>query len=120
MIGPECVHCDEHDVWLSGYRAELEISSMTAREYGWNEEEESEELRHRLHYEDLRRDKRAASRKVAKQTLSGPKTRDMTERHSHPHFNDQGTLHWHRSWAEALAEASEGGKKVFIEFGREL
>jgi hypothetical protein len=44
----------------------------------------------------------------------------MSERHSHPHFNDQGTLHWHTSWAEALAEASEGGKKVFIEFGREL
>jgi len=44
----------------------------------------------------------------------------MSERHSHPHFNDQGTLHWYTSWGEALAAASEGGKKIFVEFGREL
>lgn len=48
--------------------------------------------------------------------LMGPNTRDM----SHPHFNDQGTLSWHTKWSEAHAAAVEGGKKIFIEFGREL
>lgn len=38
----------------------------------------------------------------------------------HPHFDDKGTLDWHRSFASALAEAKAAGKLVFIEMGREL
>ncbi len=52
--------------------------------------------------------------------LLGPNTRDMSELRAHPHFNDQGTLAWHTKWSEAHAAAAEGGKKIFIEFGREL
>ena len=44
----------------------------------------------------------------------------MSDPQAHPHFNDQGTLHWHTKWSEAHAAAVEGGKKIFIEFGREL
>ena len=39
---------------------------------------------------------------------------------SHPHFDDGGTLVWHRRWSDALDAARAEGKKVFIEFGREL
>jgi hypothetical protein len=39
---------------------------------------------------------------------------------SHPHFDDRGTLTWHTSLAEAKAAAAAEGKKIFIEFGREL
>lgn len=44
----------------------------------------------------------------------------MTTKQSHPHFNDKGTLHWHTSFAAAMAEAQSGGKTIFIELGREL
>ena len=39
---------------------------------------------------------------------------------SHPHFDDQGILTWYRSLAEAKAAASAEGKRILIEFGREL
>ena len=52
--------------------------------------------------------------------LLEPNTRDMSELRAHPHFNDQGTLDWHTQWGAAHAAATEGGKKIFIEFGREL
>lgn len=38
----------------------------------------------------------------------------------HPHFDDGGTLHWYTSWDEAVAAARAEGKRIFIEFGREL
>ena len=44
----------------------------------------------------------------------------MTQNTPHPHFDDQGTLHWHTQMAAALAQAKAEGKQVFIEFGREL
>jgi hypothetical protein len=44
----------------------------------------------------------------------------MTERIAHPHFDDQGTLDWHTSIADAQAQAKREGKLIFIEFGREL
>lgn len=44
----------------------------------------------------------------------------MSERRPHPHFDDRGTLDWHRSWAEASATARREEKRVFIEIGREL
>lgn len=44
----------------------------------------------------------------------------MTEKTSHPHFNDRGTLHWHTRLDDALAQAKAEGKRVFIEFGRQL
>jgi hypothetical protein len=44
----------------------------------------------------------------------------MSDLQGHPHFNDSGTLHWHTRWAEAQALAQSEGKKIFIEFGREL
>ncbi len=44
----------------------------------------------------------------------------MNERSSHPHFDDRGTLEWHTRFADALAAATAGNKKIFIEFGREL
>ncbi len=44
----------------------------------------------------------------------------MTEKRPHPHFDDHGTLDWHTSWSEALARAKAEGKRVFVEFGREL
>ena len=39
---------------------------------------------------------------------------------AHPHFDDQGTLHWHTRIAEALTQGQAEEKLVFIEFGREL
>ncbi|MEE2940270.1 MAG: hypothetical protein VX460_07795 [Planctomycetota bacterium] len=39
---------------------------------------------------------------------------------SHPHFDDRGTLRWYTSLADARAEAAATGKRIFIEFGREL
>ena len=39
---------------------------------------------------------------------------------SHPHFDDRGTLRWFTSLADARAEAAATGKRIFIEFGREL
>lgn len=38
----------------------------------------------------------------------------------HPHFDDRGTLDWHPRLDDALAAARRQGKRVFIEFGREL
>jgi len=38
----------------------------------------------------------------------------------HPHFDDRGTLEWYTRWDDALAAARQGGKLVFIDFGREL
>lgn len=43
----------------------------------------------------------------------------MTES-SHPHFNDQGTLAWTTTLSEAQDRARAEGKRIFIEFGREL
>ena len=34
--------------------------------------------------------------------------------------DDHGTLDWKTSWEEASTLARETGKKIFIEFGREL
>lgn len=48
----------------------------------------------------------------------GPTT--MPDRQPHPHFDDRGTLHWHTRLAEAQAQAHAEGKRIFIEFGREL
>ena len=39
---------------------------------------------------------------------------------SHPHFDDRGTVQWYTTMAEAKAAATAEGKKIFIEFGREL
>ena len=39
---------------------------------------------------------------------------------SHPHFDDRGTLTWYTSIADAKAAAAAEGKKIFVEFGREL
>jgi uncharacterized protein YyaL (SSP411 family) len=36
----------------------------------------------------------------------------------HPHFDDRGTMDWHTRYDEALAQAKEEGKRVFIEMGR--
>ncbi len=44
----------------------------------------------------------------------------MTAQSSHPHFDDRGTLHWHTRLEDARAQAQAEGKKIFIEFGREL
>lgn len=44
----------------------------------------------------------------------------MSSKSGHPHFDDQGTMHWHTRFADALAQAKAEGKRVFIEFGREL
>lgn len=44
----------------------------------------------------------------------------MTARKAHPHFDDQGTLNWHTTFSDALAEARAAGKPIFIEMGREL
>lgn len=43
----------------------------------------------------------------------------MSARRPHPHFDDQGTLDWHTTLADALASARRDGKKVLIEIGRE-
>lgn len=39
---------------------------------------------------------------------------------THPHFDDRGTLRWFTSFDEAKAEAAASGKRIFVEFGREL
>ena len=44
----------------------------------------------------------------------------MADERPHPHFDDGGTLHWHTRLAEAQAQARAEGKRIFIEFGREL
>lgn len=44
----------------------------------------------------------------------------MTDRSSHPHFDDRGTLSWHTRYAAALEQARSERKTVFIEMGREL
>ena len=38
----------------------------------------------------------------------------------HPHFDDRGTLAWHRRWKDALAAAQASRRMIFIELGREL
>lgn len=43
----------------------------------------------------------------------------MTERRSHPHFDDRGTLDWHTRWSQALEQARREKKLVLVEFGRE-
>lgn len=43
----------------------------------------------------------------------------MTEKTSHPHFDDRGTLSWHTKFDDALAQARAEKKLVFIEMGRE-
>jgi hypothetical protein len=43
----------------------------------------------------------------------------MSARRPHPHFDDQGTLDWHTTLADAKAAAAREGKLVFIEMGRE-
>jgi hypothetical protein len=44
----------------------------------------------------------------------------MNDSKPHPHFDDRGTLAWHTSYAEALAQAQRENKTLFIEMGREL
>ena len=44
----------------------------------------------------------------------------MTTKRPHPHFDDRGTLDWHSTWNEAVAQAREEQKLVFVELGREL
>ncbi len=44
----------------------------------------------------------------------------MPDKQPHPHFDDRGTLHWHTRLADAVAQAEAEGKRIFIEFGREL
>ena len=44
----------------------------------------------------------------------------MTAKRPHPHFDDQGTLDWHTKLADATEQAQREGKRIFIEFGREL
>ena len=43
----------------------------------------------------------------------------MSARRPHPHFDDQGTLDWHTTLADALAGAAREKKLIFIEIGRE-
>ena len=43
----------------------------------------------------------------------------MSALRPHPHFDDQGTLDWHTTLADALQSAAREGKRVFIEIGRE-
>ena len=43
----------------------------------------------------------------------------MSAPRPHPHFDDQGTLDWHTTLADALKSAAREGKRVFIEIGRE-
>lgn len=45
---------------------------------------------------------------------------DMSENRSHPHFNDRGTLDWSTTLTEAKEAARSSGKRILIEFGREL
>ncbi len=44
----------------------------------------------------------------------------MTDKRSHPHFDDRGAHDWKTTWDEASAAAQASGKRVFIEIGREL
>ena len=57
---------------------------------------------------------------TGKQFRPGPAARAMPTPIPHPHFDDRGTLSWHRKWAEALAEARSTKRMIFIELGREL
>lgn len=41
------------------------------------------------------------------------------ELRKHPHFDDRGTMWWHTSFEDALAQARAEKKLVFIEMGRE-
>ena len=41
------------------------------------------------------------------------------ELRKHPHFDDRGTMSWHTSFEDALAQARAEKKLVFIEMGRE-
>ena len=38
----------------------------------------------------------------------------------HPHFDDRGAHAWFTSFAAAQAAAQAGGRRLFIELGREL
>jgi len=38
----------------------------------------------------------------------------------HPHFDDRGAHAWFTTFAEAQAAAKAGGRRLFIELGREL
>ena len=49
-----------------------------------------------------------------------PPPRYTARMNAHPHFDDRGTLNWHTRLNDALAAAKAEGKKVFIEFGREM
>lgn len=40
--------------------------------------------------------------------------------HAHPYFDDRGTLDWYTTLDEAKAAARASGKRIFVEFGREL
>jgi hypothetical protein len=44
----------------------------------------------------------------------------MSDKRPHPHFDDRGTFDWSTSWADASARARAEGKRIFVEFGREL
>ena len=41
----------------------------------------------------------------------------MTEAGPHPYFDDRRTIRWHARLADALAEARENGKRVFVAYG---
>ncbi len=42
----------------------------------------------------------------------------MTDKQPHPHFDDQGTLHWFETLEGAVEEAKRSGRMIFMEFGR--
>ena len=44
----------------------------------------------------------------------------MSDLQPHPHFDDHGTLHWHTQLEDAKEAARASGKRILIEFGREL
>lgn len=44
----------------------------------------------------------------------------MSEKASHPHFDDRGTLDWQTSWKAAAERARAEGKRLFLEIGREM
>jgi thioredoxin-related protein len=50
---------------------------------------------------------------------SPARARPMSQKRSHPHFDDKGSLDWHTSWASALEAAAAQGRKIFVEYGRE-
>ena len=43
-----------------------------------------------------------------------------TASRKHPHFDARGAHEWYTSFAEAATAARAGGKRLFIELGREL